>query len=1120
MPSQPRSLILLAPLLLSACGESPAERSTVIPQQERTEQQPLFLPVPASRSGIDFANHVTETHEYNYFNYEYMYNGGGVAIGDINNDGLPDIYFTGNMVPDKLYLNKGGLQFEDITATALPVLDHQGWRTGVTMADVNGDGLLDIYVCRAGWYTDGAKRSNLLYINNGDLTFTEAAEAWGIADTTRSTQAAFFDMDGDGDLDLYVANTPIQTEQKLSNIEVARLIRERATPTDRLYRNDGGRFTDITWESGIGNMGYGLGLAISDLNGDGLPDIYVANDYIERDFMYINQGGGRFKDEVLERTRHISNFGMGCDVADYDNDGLPDIVVLDMVSADHVRSKKNMGAMSPDQFWLTVKAGYHHQYMFNTLQRNNGNGTFSELGQLAGISKTDWSWAPLLADLDNDGHKDLLITNGYKRDMRDNDYIEASRQRNAIDKRISFDELMSLIPATRIRNYLFRNNGDLTFSDVSEAWGFHAAVNSNGAAYADLDGDGDLDLVINNIDEKASVFENRAVQQELGGSVRVALEGAATGLALGAKVELHANGTRQFQELTLTRGYQSSVEPILHFGVGKASKADSLLVTWPDGRLSVLYDLPAGEVVQVARTSAGPARPSTPPTPLFASLTPAGTGLDFVHRENTYDDFKVEVLLPHKQSENGPLMSVADVNGDGLDDLFIGGARGQMGTLYLQRSNGTFQQAPSQPWTAHRASEDLGQVFFDANGDGYPDLLITSGSNEVDIAPNDYGARLYLNDGKGNFTHAAGALPALETSPMRAVAADVNGNGHMDLFIGGRVVPGQYPRAPRSYLLINDGNGRFADMTAELAPGLIEPGLVTGAAFLDHDGDGDPDLFLVGEWMPLMLFENRDGHFVDRSADMGLSNTTGWWSSVTAADVDGDGRMDLICGNIGWNNKFQGKPGNPLHVYWGDFDNNGRPDIVLAKDQGEVRYPIRGRECSSEQMPSILERFPTYDAFAHASVERIYGNRQLGDALHLKAEWMKSVVLLNQGDGRFTMTKLPMLAQSAPIRACIPMDVNGDGHLDLVVAGNMWGAEVETMRYDAGTGLVLLGDGSGAFDPMPIPQSGFFAWHDVRDLALVHRGAGKAPMIVVANNDHAIELFQLKEGRPTMAARR
>ena len=1106
-------------LLLAACGTSSTDGPTATGPGTHI---PLFTSLPGDSTGIAFANTIEESPSVNYFTYIYAYNGGGVAAGDVNNDGLADLYFTGNQQRDRLYLNKGGMRFEDITEKAIGS-DPGGWRTGVSMADVNGDGFQDIYVCRSGPTYDTALTRNLLYLNNGDLTFREAAHAMGVADTSHSIQGAFFDLEGDGDLDLYVINHPKDRIRDVSVGMVREAIANGTSPSDRLFVQDGGRFHDATRSAGVTDYSYSLGLAAAQLDDDDRPDLYVANDFDVSDAMYTNVGDGTFREVSKERTRHMSNFGMGCDVADVNNDALPDIMVLDMTADDHQRNKTNMGSMSPRAFWTIVASGQQHQYMLNSLQLNNGNGTFSEIAQLAGVARTDWSWAPLLADLDNDGWKDLMVTNGFKHDIRNNDYQQQVYQK--LKTGADFYKSLDLVPSSRLHNYLFRNNGAdeegrarLTFADSSQAWGFTEPVNSNGAAYADLDNDGDLDLVINNIDAPASVYANSARQQHPDRHyVRFDLcHGKSP--ALNTRVVLRHGGTVQYQELSPVRGYQSSVESVVHFGLGPLTAIDSVEVFWPNGKYTLLRDVKADQLVTVKQEDAGerPA-PRALPTPFFASadgLLPT----NWQHREDAYDDFQLEVLLPHKQSENGPMLAVGDADGDGTDDLFIGGAHGSAPALFLQQASGTFA-SKSGPWEQHKDQEQLGAVFLDADGDGDQDLLVMAGSNEQDIRSPLFTQRLYRNEGQGRFSEAMDALPPMTTSAQRAAVADIDNDGDLDIYLGGRQTPAHYPFAPRSYLLVNDGKGRFADATPQLAPTAMGPGMVTDARFADIDGDHDPDLVLSGEWMPITVFGNNGGHFENITAQCGLANTAGWWNTVTAADLDGDGDVDLVGGNLGWNSKFKADAEHPLHVYWADMDGNGRSDIVLAKEKEGKQLPVRGRECSSQQCPVIMERFPTYEAFAKADLSAIYTPERLEKALHLTATHMRSAVFLNDGSGGFTTLDLPVQAQLAPIQGIVPMDVNADGRLDLIVAGNHWGAEVETVRYDAGTGLVLLGDGKGSFAPTTIARSGFFAWGNVKDLALVRTGPDRVPTVMVANNNDRPQAFRLGRGLSALSAR-
>ena len=1101
-------------LILASCGTKNETKEAAAPAA--ATHGPLLSSVPAEQSGIAFSNTITESADLNYFTYVYAYNGGGVAVGDIDNDGLQDLYFTGNQVSDKLYRNLGGLKFEDITEKAIGPKAREGWRTGVTMADVNADGHLDIYVSRGGNTTDPALIANLFYLNNGDGTFTERAKELGIADTSHSTQAAFFDADLDGDLDLHVVNHPMGRMKGLTNFTARRAVEEKRAPTDRFFRNDGGHFTDATYEAKLENFDYTLGQSVSDLDQDGWPDIYSANDFDAPDLMYINRKDGTFGEQSQYRMRHISNFGMGCDVADYNNDALPDIITLDMTADDHLRNKTNMASMNPQKFWALVNGGYFFQYMLNTLQLNNGNGTWSEVGQLAGVARTDWSWAPLFCDLDNDGWKDLLITNGYLHDVRDNDYARAVY--DTIRTGAGYYGTLGLVPSMKLRNYLFRNNGDLTFADSSQTWGFTEPVNSNGAAYADLDNDGDLDLVINNMNDTASLYANNAVATFTDRHWLRVKPLSGTSAALGAKVTTHIRGTVQYQELYPERGYQSCVEPVLHFGLGAATVIDTLMVEWPGGQLTRLTNVKADQLLTLKQEDGvvtDPASSKMPP-PLFTEIA-ADIGLKFQHRENPYNDFELEPLLPHKQSELGPMLSSADANGDGLDDVFIGGGHGQAPRLFAQKSDGTFSAAASQPWDRHAEQETVGSLFFDADKDGDQDLLVLAGGNEEDMREAVYTQRFYLNNGKGTFTEAKDRMPAMMTSALRAAAADIDNDGDLDVYVGGRTTPAHYPFAPRSFLLVNDGNGYFADGTQALAPEAMGPGLVTDIRFTDLDGDKDPDLIVVGEWMKVTWFRNDGGHFVDASKDAGLNDTHGWWYSVAVADVNEDGHPDIIGGNLGWNSKFHGTKDRPIHVYWADFDDNGRHDIVLAKEKNGKQLPVRGRECSSQQCPMILEKFPTYAQYANSDLAGIYTQEKLSSALHLQAEMMLSTVFINDGKGHFTPRALPMLAQVAPINAIIPMDIDGDKHIDLVCVGNNWGAEVETARYDAGTGLVLRGDGKGGFSPLPIIRTGFFAWGNAKDLALLRTGPDKAPLIVVANNNDIVQAFGAKGPKAGLA---
>ncbi|MFT4600001.1 MAG: hypothetical protein ACI857_000169 [Arenicella sp.] len=1071
----------------SCSGNSEMEDSI---ESTANEKEMSFTELSPEESGIQFSNDITETDSFNFFNYEYIYNGGGVAVGDINNDGLEDLYFSGNQVSDKLYLNQGGLKFKDITSSAIGAKSSEGWHTGVLMQDVNGDGWLDIYVSRSGPEENGELLANLLFINNQDETFTEKAEEYGLEIETTTTQSLFFDKDNDGDLDLYLLNHPYNTSNsggpKRVVGEINELIQNGSPFSDKLFENVDGHFVDVTKKCGISNYSFGLGIAASDLNGDGFTDLYISNDYMAPDYLYINQGDGTFVDESQKRMKHMSNYSMGNDVSDFNNDGFPDIFSVDMVSNDHVRSKKNMGGMSTVKFWETVKAGYHHQFMFNCLQMNNGNGTFSDVAQMAGISKTDWSWAPLFADFNNDGLKDLYITNGYRRDSRDNDFTNGYNPQNV--KVESFADVLDLMPQTKVENYMFMNNGDLTFTNVNQDWNTDQLVNSNGAIYSDLDGDGDLDLVVNNIDERAFVLENNSSGNHF---IDFQFEDV---LAEGTVIKIETKEGIQINEFRTVRGYQSSVSHKVHFGLASNEKVEKVTIIWPDNSQQTMKSLEADQLVMISKSQAieNFVRNEKKKT-LLTELEV----LNITHREQLVNDFEREVLLPNKMSQLGPFLSKGDINEDGQDDFYLSGSRGFSGQLFIAEGEGF--KLIHGPWESQKKREEMGSVMFDADNDGDLDIYVVSGSNEYNFDDPGMEDQLYINEGEGRFNNTSSKLPKMVSSGQKVVAGDYDNDGDTDLFIGGRQTPGFYPFAPRSYLLENVG-GEFVDVTGK-SPAIMGPGMITDCEFVDLDDDNDLDLVVVGEWMAPTFFRNDGGLFTDITLNYNTQDQIGWWSSVTTDDLNNDGKPDFIFGNIGKNNKFHPSEGHPLEIYTHDFDENGTYDIVLAKYQDNTCYPVRGKQCSTEQMPFVSQKFKTYGEYATAELSEIYGQDKLDKALHFSAIDFDSRILMSQGSS-YKLSSLPNSCQKAPLNAVIITDFNKDGILDIIGAGNNYGAEVETVRYDAGTGFILLGKGNGEFDEYPISKSGFFANSDVKDMKQIN------DFIVVSSNQAKLLFFK------------
>ena len=1069
----------------------------------------LFTLLPASYTGVRFENRLTDTRDLNVFTYRNYYNGGGVAIGDLSGDGLPELVLTSNEGGPKLYLNLGHFQFRDVTKDA-GLAEAGRWTTGVTLADVNGDGKLDIYVCHAG-LKPGALRANTLYINQGMTggipRFKEMAAQYGLADTGYSTQAAFFDYDGDGDLDMFlIRNSP----RPVASIAVKNERNSRdPLGGHELYRNDGGHFVNVSEQAGIygPTIGFGLGIAVGDVNRDGRPDVYVANDFFERDYLYLNNGNGTFR-EVLENAMPVSSyFSMGVDIADVDNDGWPDIYTSDMLPEDDYRLKTTQSFEPWTLYESKAREGFDHQLMRNMLQHNNGNGTFSDVGWQAGVARTDWSWAALIADFDLDGNKDIFVANGLAKDVTSQDYIAFLSNDQTLlaatrggKERVDFASLINAMTSTKLPDYAFRNNGDLTFTKVSAAWGLDRPSFSNGAAYGDLDGDGAPDLVVNNVNDEAFVYRNNARSQLAANrflQVNLVGEGG-NPFAVGARVTLRTPDRQFMQELEPTRGFQSSVDYTLTFGVGRVDTLESVTVDWPDGRTSGMTHVGTNQRLTIREDSV--AAPSPPPhsppsaAPVFRDIT-AQVGLDFRHQENDFVDFDREPLMPKMVSREGPFVAVGDVNGDGLDDFFIGGAKGQASALYVQRPNGSFVATNQTLFDADKISEDLGAAFFDANGDGKLDLYVVTGGNEFSDQAPALEDRLYLGNGRGGFTKTQGRLPPLFTSGSRVAV------GRDYVFVGARVTPARYGITPPSALLKNDGHGHFTDVTARVAPELARVGMVTDALWADVDHDGRLDLIVVGEWMPITVFRNTGTKF-ERMAVRGLEHAAGWWNRIITADFNGDGRPDFVLGNLGLNTRLHASPAEPARMYVKDFDGNGFPEQIMSLYENDKFLPLPLRDELTSALPSLKPRYPKYSDYAGQTVEQIFGSA-VTDAVLKQAETFASAIALSNRDGSYTLVPLPREAQIAPVYGILAGDFDHDGKLDLLLTGNFSGVQPEIGSMMASYGLMLHGDGHGEFTALAEAQSGFVVPGEARDIQRLRSTRGDL-YVVARNNDRPL----------------
>jgi hypothetical protein len=1092
LPKTPFLLALVIMMLVAvACKNGTGEN-------EQPAGPPLFTLLPPEKTNISFNNTLTETPYANIMSYPYFYNGGGVAIGDFNRDGWQDVYFSGNQVPNKLYLNKGRMKFEDVSVAAGVQGAPNSWKTGATVADVNGDSLLDIYQCYSG-PLPGKARFNQLLINqgngaNGVPTFVDQAKEYGLSDSAFSTQAAFFDYDRDGDLDMFLLNHNPSPFSHLDEATIQQILKKpEPNMHAKLYQNKGGKFNDVSAQAGLDKSGfsYGLGVSVADINQDGWPDMYVSNDYSAPDHLWINNRNGTFSDKLKSSIGHTSLYSMGNDIADINNDGLPDIISLDMLPEDNKRQRLLFGPDNYEYFDMMVHAGFNHQYMRNMLQLNNGDGTFSEIGQLSGMSNTDWSWAPLMGDYDNDGLKDLFVTNGFLKDFTNMDFIKfKSSYFQYLKGRVtpqSVMDLISKIPSSNVNNYIFHNIGNLRFKNQGTNWGFDSSSNSNGAAYADLDNDGDLDLIANNINQPAFVYQNEAQGQLKNQYLQLKFIGSGKNTqGIGAKVTLYSRGQQQYQEQITCRGFQSSVSPVLHFGLGSnTATIDSLRVVWLSGKQQVLQNIQAGQVLTLEEKNAG----SIYQRPTFgnAIFAEATSPLPFMQANHSVNDFKRQPLMVNPLSFSGPCMVKGDVNADGLEDVFIGGAAGQTAALYLQQKGGTFALKPIPGFQTDKNSENTDALFFDANNDKVLDLYVANGGYH-NFTPDDPALqdRLYLNDGKGNFTKSDNALPVMLTSSGCVRAADINGDGAQDLFVGGRVIPGRYPEIPRSYILINNGKGQFRDQTSSIAPALEHIGLVTDAAWYDLNGDNMQELVIVGEWMPVTVFANYNGKLTDKTDTYFAKKYSGWWNKLLVGDFNHDNHPDLIVGNQGLNSQCVASDKEPAEMYFKDFDDNGGVDPILCFYIQHKSYPYVTRDELFDQISMTRVRFADYNSYSDASLKEVFTEQELEGAGHLTSNYLQTAYFQGARDGKFKEVSLPVEAQFSPVFAINAFDYNGDGATDLILGGNISKSRLRFGKYDANYGMLLKGDGKGNFTYIKQQQSGFNLMGDVRSILQIN----------------------------------
>lgn len=1090
--------LLLAIVVLGSCTEEKVVR----------DKSTLFYQLLPSETGIKFANNLSFNPEFNIYTYRNFYNGGGVAIGDVNNDGLADIYFTSNQKENKLYLNKGNFTFDDITASA-GVGGTKAWSTGVAMADVNGDGFLDIYVCNSG-SLKGDDKENELFINNGNLTFTERAQEYGVADKGYTTHAAFFDYDKDNDLDLYILNNSYQAIGSF-NLKKNERTKRDVLGGDKLLRNDNGKFTDVSEEAGIYGsvIGFGLGVTVGDVNNDNWPDIYVSNDFFERDYLYLNNTDGTFREVLTDQMKSISGASMGADLADINNDSYPDLFVTEMLPESYERLKTVTTFENWDRYQYNVSNDYFHQFTRNMLQLNNGNGTFSEIGRLAGVEATDWSWGALMFDMDNDGLRDLFVANGIYQDLTNQDYLQFVSNEEVIQsvvsgKSVDYEKLVELIPSNPVPNYAYRNLGNLTFKNMAQEWGLGNPGFSNGSAYGDLDNDGDLDLVVNNVNRIAGIYKNQSRElNPTNGYLGLKLTGLEKNTqAFGTKIYVTSDSLSIYQEQMPIRGFESSVDSRPLIGVGKADTLNVRIV-WPDGKVTQLWKVLPNQYLEVSQAS-GIAEADAP-TVSNQKWLEWSELLETRHTENSFVDFDRDPLTYHMISREAPKIGVGDLNKDGRNDFFIGGSKDTTGVLMVSQPNGAYKSIDTNFLLQDRVSEDLGSLFFDADNDGDLDLYVTSGGNEVPSSSTALIDRLYINQGNSKFKKSEQVLPTTRFISSSCVrGGDIDKDGDIDLFVGERCMPFAYGLPGSGFFLSNDGKGNFTEITTTLAPELANIGMITDAVLTDLDRDTDLDLVVTGEWMPVQVFLNEGGKFRLASKEWNTDQTEGWWNTLEVADVNKDGYPDILAGNHGKNSRFRTSSAEPIQMYINDFDQNGSIEQIMTRYQDGKIYPFPLKHDLTSRLPGLKKRYLKYEDFKSQTMVEIFGQQPLDQSRILSARTFESSLFLNTGKS-FKRIALPQVAQLSTVYAFEVLDVNGDTFPDIIGGGNLYGVKPEAGRYDASYGFCLLGDGTGKFTSIASDVSGFQVDGEIRDIQPIEPGKS----FLVSRNNQTAVIFRI-----------